>query len=714
MKTLGSRRCILVESAYRSLLIPAVLSAISFATTFYVFDRLEKSSTFHADESDEAGFLRYSRNDIERRSKSRLLWQAVESGAKIYYGDAVRTAPRAEGNVQLVQGDTVITLEPNSLIVLERAQGQLQLNLLSGSLLVDARGDGKSGKGGGKGPVIKAGKTTVEIGKGTQLSMSKSQGAEANIAVVKGQAAVQAGGKAFKVDAGQTGIMAGDGMRTEANIEVLAPAANAVVLLNHLKDRRLAFTFKPLKADLRVSLEMGPSRSELIATGASTSGAAGALAAQVPSDVFYWRLVAKDVAGRTLSTSVPMRAEGMFVAAPELFSPDAAAMLATKPGLEQLTFSWAKIPQAERLRLQVSTHASFSQPIINRDFTDSSEFTTVMPAEGAYFWRVIAHFPGVKIPVTSATRRFQIRATIALTPPKLITPDNRARLMAADAKQGVVLVWDETPAATGYEITVTPKGGTPLKQAVAGPPYRLQGSAPGEYRWTVRATLGATTSKWAAARQFYVEKAVALRWTVNAVRQMYTGEKATVQLRWQTPPAHVSQLRLRFVQGGGSLAGAPSRDVTGTAVKVTLPGDGNFQFALQGLTAKGDVVAVSQPLTIDVQRQPELDAPVLITQSGSGPLKASTNGDAALRWQPVEGAKSYLISVKHVPTGKVKELKSQQPKVDLDALQPGQYEVTLRAVGQGGKAGRLGRPRALVVPTVSNVAPPEALEIKVY
>jgi hypothetical protein len=51
----------------------------------------------------------------------------------------IRTPPRTEGSVQLIQDETVVTLEADSLIVLEDTQGRLELNLVSGALLVEKR-----------------------------------------------------------------------------------------------------------------------------------------------------------------------------------------------------------------------------------------------------------------------------------------------------------------------------------------------------------------------------------------------------------------------------------------------------------------------------------------------------------------------------------------------------------------------------------------------
>jgi hypothetical protein len=704
-----------VESAYRSLLIPAILSAISFATTIYVFDRWEKAEAFEEDDSNEAGYLKDSRNGIERRHKSRLLWQEVNSGSKIYFGDAVRTPPRAEGNVQLVQGDTIITLEPNSLIVLEKKQGQLELNLLSGSLLVDSKSGQKKGSDpNAKGPIIRAGKTQVEVGKGTQLSLSKAQGSEANIAVVKGEAAVQSGGKEFKVNEGKTGVISGDELQTESNIEVLSPASGAIVVLNNLKDRRLGFSFKPIAADLRVSLEAGPNRSELKDTGVSVSGSIGKMAMAVPAEVFYWRFVARDGTGRVVTASVPMRAEGVFAAAPELFSPESNAVITPGAGEQRLTFNWSKVPKAASLRLQVSTDSRFSSTVINRDFSDATEFSTTLPKDGTYYWRVSAVFPGVSAPVASESRRFQVAKKIELAPPRLASPKSDARLMAADIKQGVFFEWTESPGATGYEVMVTPKGGKPLREVVASGPYRLNQTKTGEYRWAVRATRGDDASKWAAARTFTIEKAADLRWNVTETTQLYPGDKPTAEVRWQKPPASVAKLRLRFARQGAAMAGATAKDVTGTAVKVQVAGDGAYEFELEGLSNGGDVVAVSRPITITVKQRPELDPPVLISSSGTGPIKASSGGDAKLRWKPVAGAKSYVITLKHVPTGKVRELKSRKTDVDLAELDPGEYEVTLRSIDQSAKPGPNGKPKALVVPAVSNVAPPDSLEIKVH
>lgn len=338
-----------LDQSYRSLIVPAVLSALSLTATLLLFGKWEREASLDSPDAKPIAFLKANTEKIERRSRKRIIWQDIDEGGSIYSGDAVRTPPKAEGNVQLVRGDTIVTLEPDSLIVLDESNGRLELNLVSGSLLVDSKGTGKNPAAG---PVIRSGNTRLELGKsGTQLSLSKTKGAEANVAVAKGQVEIKAGDKKIVVEEGKIGTLSSGGVTTTVGLESLSPKPNETIIINRLPDGRGTFTWKPLAGEGRVHLELGAFRGEVKDVGANGPVGAGSVNAVVPVGTFYWRLVRRDAAGKPGATSMVLRAEGVYQTPPSLYAPAAGEVVLIKPKAPGIDFSWSRPPKVGALTL---------------------------------------------------------------------------------------------------------------------------------------------------------------------------------------------------------------------------------------------------------------------------------------------------------------------------------------------------------------------------
>ncbi len=701
-----------MDSTYRSLIVPAILSALSLAATFYWFGKWEREASLGAPDAKPIAYLKSNTEKIERRSKSRIIWQSIDEGGSLYSGDAVRTPPKAEGNVQLIQGDTVVTLEPDSLIVLEDGKGRLELNLVSGSLLVDSKG----GKSAQNGPVIRSGSTKLELGKGgTQLSLSRNKGSEASVAVGKGQVEIASGDKKLVVGEGKVGTVSSSGVASAAGLETLGPKPNEIILLNKLPGRAASFTWKPLSGDGQIHLELGPFRNEVKDTGVAAGIATGRLLYAVPAGPFYWRLVRRDATGKPGTSSMVLRAEGLFLAPPSLYGPAADETFVLKPKMPGISFNWSKPGKSSEVTLEVSGDKSFAAGVSRfKANGDEQEKTVNLAKEGVYYWRVVAKSEASPDPIPSETRRLEIRKMQDLQSPTLTSPSSGVTISEGAMKaQGLVFEWDKVVGANKYRLQIISNGKPIVDETLSSSGYRLKDLDPGSFEWRVMAVASeGASSKWSSSRSLKVNRAAELMWrSTFAGAHEYTTAKPSVPLAWEHGPAEITSWRLRSASNKGALASAPWVTTDKPSLVVNHEHDGSNYYEAQGLAANGAVLAVTSPLRVEVKAKPELDPPIL--QSSKATLVATADGSLALKWKEVDGATAYGIELTAEGGDKTKEFKSSQTSYVLRDLLPGKYELKLRSQSQA-KPGRFGKSRRVIVPNVSDVPPPVLSVIKVH
>jgi hypothetical protein len=703
--------------ALRSLIVPALLSAASFGATILYFQRAERDAGGLARDAKPIAYLKTAKNQIERRQKARVIWQDVDAGAAFYPGDAIRTSATAEGSVQLVKEGTTLTLEADSLIVLEEGQsGGLELNLVSGSLLVDASGAPAAGgaKSAALAPVIKAGGTKVSLAGGSQLSLTKQQGKDATIAVTKGQVEVKAGDKAFKVDEGKAGTLGKEGVATAASLAVLAPKPNESVVVNRLPGGRLAFTFAPAPAAKEVRLELGASRTALVDVGVAAPGASGGVSAKVPLGTFYWRLVGYDASRKVVASTIAFRAEGLYVAPPELYAPGNGAVIVPRAGQSELSLTWSRPERAAAMTLEVATDATFATKIAARDVGLATDAALPLPKEGRYAWRVSATYDGVDGRIASAPRAFEIRRALELAAPRLTAPAEGARVAAAAVRRGgLELVWEKVDGATAYEVQVVRDARVRASGTESDPRFVARDLPQGAYLWRVRAAAeGGATGKWSAARRFSVDGQAELRWTEGTTSPRYfLGGKPHFDLRWQSGPADARRWRLRYSRSKEGLATAAWTVTLGPGASLTHERDGAYWYEAQALSGGGDVLGGTKPLRVEHKERPPLPPPAFVS---TGAVKARADGSATLRWGAVKDAASYELALTRLATSETVKLVAAGLSYDLKDLLPGKYEVKVRTVDEVHRAGAFGPARTIVVPAHSDVPPPAKLDFKVH
>lgn len=670
-------------------------------------------------DGEKLAVLQSGRGEVERKPGERLIWQQLTDGAALVNGDTLRTGARGEGKVTLLESGTVISVEPDSLIVIEKSKGAISLDLLSGGLFV--KSESKTSLAAAA-PTIKAGNTRLSLGSAsTELTLSMDKGKTATVAVAKGNIDLDTNGKQVTLNQGAAGAISDKGIKEQKVMQVLAPGPNAVVDIGPTGDIPVSFTWPPLNEKLQVYLEIGESRTVLKrAESPGVPARAGILALKLPALNFYWRLVAVDPSsGKADQTSLVFRASTIALSPPVLVSPrPGEPMFLSEKKVVEVLASWSNPQFAEKTILVVAKGRDFKDIVYRQNFEGGSEGSFEIRQAGTYHWRVLAFFAGREKPLSSEVSEFIINDKLELNPPVITFPENGSVIPLAKLKDSsLFLRWNEVPGIENYQIAIKSKDGKfdDISDVVPVAQFRMTSLSAGTYTWRLKSVgPGKQASAWSKPATFSVSSVGSLAWLEPVDPEYrYKSKRPSVVLAWEPGPQEVKKWQLRFAKSVEELDAAEWQTMTMAKTKLSLASDGKYFFEVRGLDKDETVLAVGKMRSIDILPPPPLEAPEFI-DFASDIKRAAPDGSIKLKWNEIKEASGYVIVLDHSSSKEKKKYEEESTSLKLTGLGPGKYKVQISAVNERGEQGKSGEARYIEVPNVSNIAPPKVNSIKVH
>jgi hypothetical protein len=687
-------------------------SALSF-----LWYRHAKQVLLTGDSSGEKlAVLQSGKGDVERKPAERLIWQPLTEGAALLNGDTVRTGPNGEGRVSLLESSTIIALERDSLIVIEKSKGTISLDLLSGGLFI--KSESKTAKG--IAPTIKAGKTQLSLGgSGAEMTLSMDKGKDATLAVSKGNIDINANGKQVTLQQGDAGAISDQGIKEQKLIQVTAPQPNAVLDIGATGSEPVLFTWSPIQENLKIYLEAGPTRSELRrVTSQGIASSSGVLATVLPAGTFYWRLVALDAAsGKPGLASLVYLASTISLSPPALILPKKGDQFYLTRGAIDVSASWTKPQSSESSMLLVSKDRDFKEIYLKKSFHEESQTTLEFEDPGVYYWRVLAFFNGRAKPLSSEVAEISIKEKLDLIPPKPVQPENRMVIPLAKVKAtGVFLDWSDVPGIENYQVDVkSPSRGAVASETTSVARFQVTDMKVGTYTWKVK-SLGPAkqSSEWSEAFTFQVVALGSIAWKEPiADEYQYATKEPSISISWEKSPENAKKWRIRYARDRAELADKGWNSLLGTKATVKLPTAGAYLFEVQALDEADIVLAASKMREINVKAPPTLAAPEFV-DFGSKFMKSNSDGSIKIRWKAVKDASGYILVLKEPDTKAAKKFEQNSTSLQLTGLNPGQYKIQISTVNNHGEQGELGEVNYIEVPKTSDIAAPKVKSIKVH
>lgn len=393
-----------MKKQWKRLLAAALSSSSVFAVTWFWYQSSDHLKNSHGNEKPLA-YVGKVVEDIQRRPASRLLWQLVNTGEPLYNGEAIRTSQRGEVRIQFVDSDRYLDLEPESLIVIKKSEGEIALDLMEGSLFVNAKAGGAEANA--PGLVLNSANGKVDLSQAS-ASLSKGRGDSVDVQVLEGKASI-------KGSDGQSKELS-----TRTEVHIITPLPQKPIAMDADSPQPIPFQWRGFPEGSQVALWVGPSRKQL-KEYVKTVNTESHLAASLPFGRHYWKLVASSQ-GKVVGESSIYKTEVLARYAPTVVFPTADADIPANTNPFDLTFKWQKGDDTRQTTLEVWSDPNLKQKVAAKSFNTEDSFTVPALKPGTYYWRMSSYYTDSDKPVLGKVQKFSVKPPeqVRLEPPPLV------------------------------------------------------------------------------------------------------------------------------------------------------------------------------------------------------------------------------------------------------------------------------------------------------
>lgn len=555
-------------------------------------------------------------DEVLRRPATRLLWQQVNTGDNLYNGETIRTSARGELRIQFEDG-RYIDLEPDSLIVLQKSKGDISLDLMEGSLFVNAQSEQGAPAAGGLVLNSKNGKVDLT---GASASLSKGSGDRVDLKVLEGKATLRgADGKEKEIQSGAT--IGANGVQASSALTILSPVAGSPYYIDPDQEKPVLFKWRGYPATWTVSVMAGPTRKEMKEIGATANAGETEVRAKLPLGKFWWKLVAKDPAtGQTAAESPAARVDLQGRYAPTVIQPVADAEITIDRSPFDMVFKWQKSEDSGRVQLEVGADPQLKNLLVNRSFTKEDTLTLPALKEGEYYWRMSAYYEGSDRPVIGKVQKFRLQkqAEVKKDPVQIVwnLPQEKLSQVFVQNPQ-LDLSWEpknRLEDIAGYRVKLETEGevgGQPVAVEAKQPLVKAPVPKAGRYIASVEAydkdgrVIGTSEPLKLAASELPLLSSPVLQPAEGVLQSGFDGR---TQLSWQGVDG-AKEYWLTVTDKSGKELARKKYDATTASLKNLMPGE--YSVKVDAVDAYGRPSREGAPRTLVVPDKSGLKAPSL-------------------------------------------------------------------------------------------------------
>lgn len=388
------------------LLVAAVISASTWGGTYYWYHSTKKKNSVNENEKALA-YVGEVQDEIQRRPAARLLWQEVKTGESLYNGEAIRTSEKGEVRIIFSDSDRFIDLEPESLIVIKKSSGEIALDLMEGSLFVNAQNNQNANA---PNLVLNSEAGKVDLSK-AKASLSKTKGQDVNVQVLEGKASLKnSSGETKELIQGSSASINNAGFQfNKNNLKILAPHLHKPIYIYPSESQSVAFKWSGFPPNTLISLWIGSTRKDLKQIAQTKAINMDTLLAQLPLGKQYWKLIAIDEKNpKNAVESNIFKSEVVMQYAPTMVFPLPNAIIDPPRLPYDLTFKWQTTENVKNIILEIWADSQLKNKIIQKQFKTEESFLLPSLNEGTYYWRMTSYFENSAKSISSKIQNFRI------------------------------------------------------------------------------------------------------------------------------------------------------------------------------------------------------------------------------------------------------------------------------------------------------------------
>lgn len=553
-----------MNSNFKRLIWALFLSGSCFLATFLWSNAQNKRASIEGKE--KIAEVTYISEDSKKKLAQSLQWLPISTGDGLFDGDSIRTSDRSEVKISFEDGRSIL-VDAGSTIVIQKSKGEIALDLVEGSLYVDAKqnndnqGDAKDKAKTKNEIVFKSDKSKFTLD-GSKTVLSKAKGQQAQVSILEGQGKFNdASGQTKEISKGQSVTLTNQGLQNNIDIKIISPGLtkgedqlSQLYYINPEGDSTVRFKWKGFPKNQEVILLTGSSKKtltekEIVAPGRDSANTLLNLGTH------YWQLISRDPNTKAkMHSSTVYKVEILSRYPAIILSPENNKVYESEMPSQNITLQWQKPQDYKSIKLELSTNPQMLEQFMvlkNINVSQVQEYLVKDLKEGDYYWRLSTKYDDSDTPFQTKIQKFTVKRMVK-EPPKpppvlawIRTPDKQFYLN----QPAIDLTWEaqtrkEDIANWKIEL-VGQNNESVLKQQVQATFFKANITNPGKYVVYIEATDKAGTSlgklpvKAIEVAEFPLPKApvfTSAELKRNTKSNKVYFENGIVQLQWNYQP----------------------------------------------------------------------------------------------------------------------------------------------------------------------------------
>lgn len=629
------------------------------------------------------GWITYKENSAQRKFSDEVVWESLpnirrkEKRIPVYNRDAIRTADLAQAVITLKRDGSKITLEANSMIILNISDKNASIDYAYGSIKANA---------GGKGALSIKTKDNKTINiNNSDVKIAGGAGQNVNVTVNRGQAKIAQDGKEQTVGKDQVAVMGKEITVRPLSFRLNAPADNARIFTEaKVADVGFSWTHSGKSGDTKLQIATDAAFEKVIRTVPARDSA---YSAQLKPAVYFWRLSAVNADSGRTEYSPSQRLAVYQKERPQIAVPREGARIDYVQEEPLVSFAWSQSEFSNGYVLEIATDENF-QSSVRRLQSRSNNIAARLP-EGTYYCRITVESDFDDARSTSAVRTIKVIKRDRLPAPTPLQPPAGQEISRVYLeKQGVLFNWRAHPQLVAAEIRIE-GGGRTRTRTINGSVFSLKEALPeGAYSWQVRGVdeQGRAQTDFSAGSSFTVvpTQKLALRTpaageTIDYMAARFPG----VSLAWDRA-GFGGKYVLRVSANQDLSKPLVSRELTVPYASAGQLGPGRYYWAVQLLGENGTVLTSSDTRSFEVSTVLANPTPEFPKQGTRVDMTARNT--LPFRWEALRGAEAYVINVYSNKGGKRTRIAGGRVRgtefliQDLSLLDRGNFVWTISAL----------------------------------